>query len=63
LALTAAIADAQTNGDPKPASPSTLEVNKNSTASLPWSDNADFANARRGLIARLPDNGVIKDWN
>jgi alkyl sulfatase BDS1-like metallo-beta-lactamase superfamily hydrolase len=28
---------------------------------LPWSDTADFANAKRGLIARLPDNGVIKD--
>jgi alkyl sulfatase BDS1-like metallo-beta-lactamase superfamily hydrolase len=61
LALTATIAQAQTTGDSKPASPSTLEVNKNSTASLAWSDKADFANARRGLIARLPDSGVIKD--
>jgi alkyl sulfatase BDS1-like metallo-beta-lactamase superfamily hydrolase len=60
-ALTATIAQAQTTGDSKPASPSTLEINKNSTASLPWSDKADFANARRGLIARLPDSGVIKD--
>ena len=47
----------------EPASPSTLEFNKNSTASLPWSDKADFANAKRGLIARLPDNGVIRDKN
>jgi alkyl sulfatase BDS1-like metallo-beta-lactamase superfamily hydrolase len=63
LALTAAVAQAQIAGDPKAASPSTLAFNKNSTASLPWSDKADFANARRGLIARLPDNGVIKDSN
>ena len=63
LALAAAMAQAQTSGDSKPASPTTLEFNKNSTASLPWSDRADFANARRGLIARLPDNGVIKDAN
>src|SRR5215475_12752351 len=61
LALVAAIAQAQTTG--QPASPSTLEFNKNSTASLPWSDDADFANAKRGLIARLPDSGVIKDRN
>ena len=46
-----------------PASPSSLEINKNSTASLPWSDKADFANAKRGLIARLADNGVIRDNN
>ncbi|WP_245476162.1 alkyl sulfatase dimerization domain-containing protein [Bradyrhizobium sp. Leo170] len=63
LALAATIAQAQTSGDSKPASPSTLEFNKKSTASLPWSDNADFANAKRGLIARLPDSGVIKDRN
>jgi alkyl sulfatase BDS1-like metallo-beta-lactamase superfamily hydrolase len=30
---------------------------------MPWSDKADFANAKRGLIARLPDNGVIRDKN
>src|SRR5262249_5345528 len=47
----------------EPASPSTPEFNKNWTASLPWSDKADFANAKRGLIARLPDNGVIRDKN
>src|SRR5262249_36968776 len=63
LALGATMAQAQTSGDPKPASPSTLEFNKTSTASLPWSDKADFANARRGLIARLPDDGVIKNAN
>src|ERR1700704_1999432 len=61
LALAATVAQAQTADEPKPASPSTLEFNKNSTASLPWSDKADFVNAKRGLIARLPDNGVIKD--
>jgi alkyl sulfatase BDS1-like metallo-beta-lactamase superfamily hydrolase len=61
LALAATVAQAQTADEPKPASPSTLEFNKNSTASLPWSDKADFVNAKRGLIARLPDSGVIKD--
>ena len=61
LALAATVAQAQTADEPKPASPSTLEFNKNSTASLPWSDKADFVNANRGLIARLPDSGVIKD--
>ena len=55
------MAQAQTASGP--ASPSTLEFNKNSTASLPWSDKADFANAKRGLIARLPDDGVIRDKN
>jgi alkyl sulfatase BDS1-like metallo-beta-lactamase superfamily hydrolase len=54
---------ASTGGDSKPASASTMEFNKNSTASLPWSDKADFANAKRGLIARFPDDGVIKDKN
>ena len=63
LALAATMAQAQAADNSKPASPSTLEFNKSSTASLPWSDKADFANAKRGLIARLPDNGVIKDAN
>jgi alkyl sulfatase BDS1-like metallo-beta-lactamase superfamily hydrolase len=61
--LAAAAVQAQIATEPKPASPFTLEFNKNSTASLPWSDKADFVNAKRGLIARLPDNGVIKDKN
>jgi alkyl sulfatase BDS1-like metallo-beta-lactamase superfamily hydrolase len=63
LVLATTIAQAETSGVSKPASPSTLEFNKKSTASLPWSDTADFANARRGLIARFPDNGVIKNAN
>ena len=57
LALVVTIAQAQTAGEPKPASPATLEFNKNSTASLPWSDKSDFANAKRGLIARMPPVG------
>ena len=61
MVLAATMSQAQTAG--QPASPSTLEFNKNSTASLPWSDKADFANAKRGLIARFPDDGVIKDKN
>jgi len=63
LALVTAVAQTQTQTDsePKPASQSTLEFNKTSTASFPWSDKLDFENARRGLIARLPDNGVIRN--
>jgi linear primary-alkylsulfatase len=61
LGLATSMAQAQTAGGL--ASPSTLEFNKNATASLPWSDKADFANAKRGLIARFPDDGVIKDKN
>ena len=61
VTLVVMVAQAQTASGPKPASPSTLEFNRTSTASFPWSDTADFVNAKRGLIARLPDNGVIKD--
>jgi alkyl sulfatase BDS1-like metallo-beta-lactamase superfamily hydrolase len=61
LALAPAATLAQTESAPKPASLSTIEFNKTSTASYPWSDRRDFENARRGLIARLPDNGVVKD--
>jgi alkyl sulfatase BDS1-like metallo-beta-lactamase superfamily hydrolase len=61
LALMPAAAPAQTESAPKSASLSTIEFNKTSTASFPWSDRRDFVNATRGVIARLPDNGVIKD--
>ncbi|MDP1751046.1 MAG: alkyl sulfatase dimerization domain-containing protein [Reyranella sp.] len=63
LALATTVAQAQPAAGPKPASPSTLDYNKSSTAALPWPDREDFANAKRGLIARLPDNGVIKGKN
>jgi len=63
LTLVTAVAQAQTGSEPKPASQSTIEFNKTSTASFPWSDKLDFENAKRGLIARLPDNGVIKNKN
>ena len=62
LALATA-AQAQPAAGPKPASPATLEFNRSSTATLPWSDTTDFANAKRGLIARLPNGGVIKGAN
>ena len=61
LALAPAAAWAQTESAPKPASLSTIEFNKTSTASFPWLDRRDFENAGRGLIARLPENGVVKD--
>jgi alkyl sulfatase BDS1-like metallo-beta-lactamase superfamily hydrolase len=45
---------------PKPATTHTIDFNKTSTAGYPWSDTADFRNAKRGFIAPLPNNGVIK---
>jgi len=51
------------DSQPKPASKHTVEFNKDSTADFPWSDKQDFENARRGFIAPLPDNGVVKDKN
>jgi alkyl sulfatase BDS1-like metallo-beta-lactamase superfamily hydrolase len=55
------VSPTQSESTPQPATQSTKEFTKTSTASFPWSDRLDFENARRGLIARLPDNGVIKD--
>ena len=45
---------------PKPATTHTIDFNKTSTAGYPWSDTTDFRNAKRGFIAPLPNNGVIK---
>jgi len=50
----------QQRPQPKPATTQTIDFNKSSTAGYPWSDTADFRNAKRGFIAPLPNNGVIK---
>jgi len=54
-------AQAFTCSQPKSATTHTVELNKTSTADFPWFDKQDFENARRGFIAPLPDNGVVKD--
>ena len=53
---------------PKPASAATAAANRAVRGALPFDDTRDFANARRGLIAELPE-GIAKDaagrvvWN
>src|SRR5262245_52784044 len=53
----------------KPASETTKRANADQLRSAPFSDTKDFESARRGLIAPLPNDGVIKDkkgkvvWN
>ncbi len=53
----AAIARAES----KPASAVTIGVNNALRWVLPFNDSRDFENAKRGLIAKLPNNGVVKD--
>jgi alkyl sulfatase BDS1-like metallo-beta-lactamase superfamily hydrolase len=55
-----ALAQTQPQAQPKPATKHTIDAIRKATADYPWSDKADFQNAKRGLIAPLPDNGVIK---
>lgn len=46
---------------PKPASTATTAANTALLSMLPFNDRRDFENAKRGLIAELPDKGVVKD--
>jgi alkyl sulfatase BDS1-like metallo-beta-lactamase superfamily hydrolase len=54
---------------PKPATAATKAANARVLRELPFNDQRDFEDARRGLIAPLPDNGLIKSadgrvvWN
>jgi len=56
-------------GQAGPASEATKAANAALLKVFPFSDKQDFENAKRGLIAPLPDGGVIKDakgkvvWN
>ncbi|HXJ19079.1 MAG TPA: alkyl sulfatase dimerization domain-containing protein [Polyangia bacterium] len=58
-----------TGAAPQPASDVTRRAQSEQLRTAPFSDKRDFANARRGLIAPLPNDGVIKDasgkvvWN
>jgi alkyl sulfatase BDS1-like metallo-beta-lactamase superfamily hydrolase len=47
--------------EPKNASEATKAVNGAVLDALPFEDRRDFDNAARGLIAPLPDGGVIRD--
>src|SRR4051812_20659161 len=53
----------------KPASDATKSAQAEEQRSAPFADTRDFANAKRGLVAPLPNDGVIKDaqgnvvWN
>ncbi|HEY7551649.1 MAG TPA: hypothetical protein VH913_19295, partial [Hyphomicrobiaceae bacterium] len=55
-----ALAQTQPQAQPKPATKHTIDAIRKATADYPWSDKADFQNAKRGFIVPLPDNGVIK---
>lgn len=45
----------------KPATEGTRGHNAEFAKGLPFGDTRDFDNAKRGLIAELPDGGVVKD--
>jgi alkyl sulfatase BDS1-like metallo-beta-lactamase superfamily hydrolase len=47
--------------DPKDATGATKAANRALLDALPFADRQDFEDADRGLVAPLPDNGVIKD--
>ncbi|WP_081894665.1 alkyl/aryl-sulfatase [Ruegeria halocynthiae] len=61
LALTASVTSAQEHFDPKGKLPSdyTVEIQKNLRATLPFDDQRDFEESRKGLIA-VPDYRQIK---
>ena len=48
---------------PKPATPATVEANRAVLASLPFEDQTDFDNARRGLIAEASGQVVDAEGN
>jgi alkyl sulfatase BDS1-like metallo-beta-lactamase superfamily hydrolase len=60
LVVGLAVAGAQQPGS---ASASTKKNNAELLPQLPFADKHDFEDAKRGFIAPLPDNGVIRDKN
>ena len=46
---------------PNPATKATIEQNSSWLKILPFADEQDFKDAAKGLIAPLPDNGIIKN--
>ncbi len=53
--------DPPTNKGPKTASAQTREAHKKLLEAYPFQDTQDFEDAKRGLIAPLPNDGEIKD--
>lgn len=49
------------SASPKPATRATQDVNAMYREGLPFNDTRDFADARRGLLASLPDPVVIRN--
>ena len=50
-----------TGSTQKPPSAATKAANLALRSILPFNDRRDFENAKRGLVADLPDGGVVKD--
>lgn len=60
LALTSVFANTEMA---QPASKFTMEKNQELYEQLPFKDHKDFNNAKKGFIAALPNNGIVKDKN
>lgn len=45
----------------KDATQYTQQINQQYIKNLPFSDRQDFADAQRGFIAPLPDQGILKN--
>src|SRR5262245_59931953 len=50
-----------TKSGPKPATAATKKANAEFAKKLPFKDTQDFEDAKKGLIAPLPDKGVLKN--
>jgi alkyl sulfatase BDS1-like metallo-beta-lactamase superfamily hydrolase len=55
-----AVAGGGENNGPKPATELTKKSNAEFAKSLPYKDTRDFEAAKKGLIAPLPDGGLVK---
>src|SRR5438445_6375585 len=58
LALAAALGTTSALAQSKDAEPATQKTNSDLVATLPLADSAAFDDARRGLIATLPDDTI-----
>ncbi len=58
LRLAMSHADRSAENAPKPATPQTRRANEAVRAALPFDDEADFADAARGLIGTIPDGQI-----
>ncbi|BBN59486.1 alkyl/aryl-sulfatase [Hydrogenovibrio marinus] len=55
------IQNISTNNEVKSASKYTVSMNDALYKTLPFANKTDFENAKKGFIAPLPNNGVVKD--